>query len=105
MSNESLHTDFYLVDSSLASALEESRMSYRILHEAGDHPDIDYAGFCSHLALARFKKLLNDPTLTAERLAGMMRMAAHRHQTRDPHISWSLFMADYITRATNANMH
>ena len=105
MSHESLHPHFYLIDPSLESELEESRMSYRIMHESGDNPNIDYAGYCGHMALARFKKLLNDPSLTAEQLAGMMRLAAHRHQKSDPALRWSLFMADYITRHMNTNLH
>ncbi len=105
MPTTSRHPQFYIVDSNLESALEESRMSYKMLHESGEHPDIDYAGYCGHLALSNFKKLLNDPNLTPARLSGMMRQAAHHHQQQDPALRWSLFMADYITRHSNMNAH
>ncbi|MES2728798.1 MAG: hypothetical protein V4621_01705 [Pseudomonadota bacterium] len=105
MPNESLHTSPYVVDITLETALEESRMTYRMLHESGENPNIDYAGYCGHMALCRFKNLLNDPTLTPDKLAGMMRRAAQQHHQRAPNLRWSRFMADFISRHSNANLH
>ena len=97
------HSQFYISDDRLETVLEESRMSYRLLHESGEQMNIDYAGYCGQIALERLRNALNRPHLSAEDLAGMMRRAAKRHHQRDPDLRWSLFMADYITRHSNGN--
>lgn len=92
-----------IVHSHIQSVLEESSAVYSMLVDAGGHPNMDYASYCCHLALNRFKKLLNDPTLTADELEGLLRKAARKHAQREPDMEWSQFMAGYITYHANLN--
>ena len=92
-----------IVHNNIQSVLEESSAVYSLLVDAGGHPNMDYASYCCHLSLNRFKKLLNNPDLTVEQLEGLLRKAARRHAQREPGMDWARFMAGYITDYANFN--
>ncbi|OIN86907.1 MAG: hypothetical protein AUJ12_04675 [Alphaproteobacteria bacterium CG1_02_46_17] len=49
------------IHQSIRKALEEGCHAYSSMLEAGETPNMDYAGYCSHVALGRLRKALNNP--------------------------------------------
>lgn len=82
--------------------LEETGYAYMLSCEA--YPsNADYAEYASSQALGSFRTALMDPELSYEQLCHMLRRATRREATRRCKTPWSVFMAGYLTRHSNAN--
>ncbi len=92
------------IHQSIFKALEEGRHAYSTMLEAGETPNLDYAGYCSHVALGRLRKALNNPHISAERLEGMLRRVAHKYACDHPESRWSDVTARYLRRHVNGNL-
>lgn len=62
----------------------------------------DYADFAT-IALADFKRLLGDPSLTDRQLKQLIRKADRSHKTMNQKASWAVFMAEHIAEQANSN--
>lgn len=81
--------------------LRETKEAYRIMCKS--HVNSDYADYASSNSLSSFQKALRDPDLTYDQLCTMLRRASIRENHRQCKTPWSLFMANYIEKNTNAN--
>jgi len=91
---------------SVRSILEEGSMAYTTLLESGETPNVDYAGYCCHVALNRLRQSLNDPSLSADRLEGLLRKALRKYSPEADleRREWSSVMARYLARhVSNSN--
>jgi hypothetical protein len=88
----------------LRSELEDTSAVYSLVVDHGGAPNMDWAGYASHVSLDRFRDLLENPGLSAGELESLMRKVARRHGTDDPASRWSHVMARYISRHANANL-
>ncbi|HNS43942.1 MAG TPA: hypothetical protein PKH37_01800 [Alphaproteobacteria bacterium] len=96
-----------IIHQSVRSILEEGSTAYTTVVETGGAPNVDYAGYCCHVALNRLRQTLNHPDLTAEQLEGLLRRAARKYDSsgEDERREWSSMMARYLTKHVNANSH
>ncbi len=62
----------------------------------------DYADFAT-IALAEFKLLLGDPSLTDRQLKQLIRKAENSHKTMNQQTSWAVFVAEHIAEQANSN--
>ncbi len=92
-----------IIHKDIQTVLEETSAVYSMICHRGERPNTDYAGYTCHLALNRFKKLLNDPNLTSDKLESLMRKAARKQATRNMGQDWSSLMARYIEKQANLN--
>lgn len=90
-----------IIHKNIQSVLEETSAVYSMVCSHGGHPNTDYAGYTCHVALNRFKKLLNDPNLTTDKLESMMREAARKQTRKNMGHDWSSLMARYIEKQAN----
>ncbi|MCB1680312.1 MAG: hypothetical protein H6858_06970 [Rhodospirillales bacterium] len=81
--------------------IEETSAAYHSFSRH-DYTNSDYADFAA-MALSQFKNALRDPALTREQLEKILRKGMKKHRSMDPDSSWSIFMASYVTRASNGN--
>ena len=92
-----------IVQRNVQSVLEEASAVYSMVCDSSGQPNTDYAGYACHVALNRFRSLLEEPDLSASRLEHLLRKAARQHAKSDPDGDWSQFMAGYITQSANSN--
>ena len=59
----------------------------------------DFADFAI-LAISDFKTVLSDPALTSAQLKSLIRKSMTQCKGQDPK-SWSMLMAEYVSRAAN----
>ena len=81
--------------------LEETSNAYKISCES--HVNTDYADYASASSLSSFQQALKDPDLTYDQLCKVLRRASIRENHRQCKTPWSLFMANYIQKHSNAN--
>lgn len=82
--------------------LEETRFAYTIER---DHLNGDYADYASQQALAEFRRAFGDPELSYEQLCKMLRSASNKERRRQCKTPWAMFMANFIERNGNSNIH
>jgi len=92
-----------IVQKNIQSVLEEASAVYSMVCNSSGQPNTDYAGYACHVALNRFRTLLEEPDLSASRLEYLLRKAARQHAQNDPNGDWSTFMAGYISETANSN--
>lgn len=92
-----------IVHQNIRAILEEGGMAYSTIVELNGAPNMDYAGYCCHIALNRLRQSLNQPNMSADRLEGLLRRASRKHTTDDTSKDWTTIMARYMTRHVNAN--
>ncbi len=92
-----------ILHDSIRTVLEEDSMAYVTMLESGGVPNMDYAGYCCHISINRLRNMLNDPTMSAERLEGLLRRAARKYSCDTPEDGWSVLMARYLARHVNGN--
>jgi len=81
--------------------LEDTGQAYTMMCES--HTNADYADFASSQALESFKQALDNPELTYDDLCKILRKASTRASSRQCKTPWSMFMANYIAKHSNAN--
>lgn len=84
----------------LRTLIEETNEAFQSLT---DHQNLnaDFAEFAG-MALPRFKQVLSKPDLTHEDLQTLLRQGMKTHRgSGEPLDRWSVFMADYVTKAVN----
>ncbi len=92
-----------IVHQNIKAILEEGGTAYSTIVETGGAPNVDYAGYCCHIALNRLRQSLSQPDMSADRLEGLLRRASRKHTTDDTSKDWAYVMARYMTRHVNAN--
>ncbi len=92
-----------IIQRNIQSVLEEASAVYSMVCDSSGQPNTDYAGYACHVALNRFRSLLEEPDLTTSRLEYLLRKAARQHAKKDPDGNWSQFMASYISETANGN--
>lgn len=83
--------------------IEDTGDAYTLMCES--HVNSDYADFAGSQALESFKKALNDPDLSYDQLCAILRKASTRASSRQCKTPWSMFMANYISKHGNSNVH
>ena len=68
-----------------------------------DYMNADYADFAG-MALARFRDVLCNQTLSREDLEAMLRHGLARHRARGGDTDWVQSVASYVAKTSNANM-
>ena len=94
-----------IIQKNIQSVLEEASAVYSMVCDSSGQPNTDYAGYTCHVALNRFRNLLEEPDLTTAHLECLLRKAARQHAKNDPDGEWSQFMASYISQSANSNGH
>lgn len=84
--------------------LEETRYAYKIA-EDGHLMDADYAEFASSHALTEFRRAFGDPELSYEQLCKILRSAQNKAGRRQCKTPWAMFMANFLERNGNQNIH
>lgn len=84
--------------------LEDTRYAYRLMSEM-DHPNADYAEYASLQSLAEFRRAFGNPELTYEQLCQILRSASNKERRRQCKTPWAMFMANYLERNGNSNIH
>lgn len=84
--------------------LEETRYAYRISSE-NDHINADYAEYASAQALSEFRRAFGDPELSHEQLCRLLRQASNKERRRLCKTPWAMFMANFLERNGNSNIH
>lgn len=92
-----------IIQNNIQSVLEDSSAVYSMVCETSGNVNTDYAGYACHVALNRFREILNKPELTGNHLENMMRRAARQHAQNAPNSQWSSFMAQHINETANMN--
>ncbi len=92
-----------IIHNSVRSVLDDGQTAYTTIIESGGVPNMDYAGYCVHVALNRLRQSLNYPDLTTEQLEGLLRRAARKYSSEEPQKSWTSVMARYLRRHVNSN--
>ncbi len=93
-----------IIQRNIKTVLEEANAVYSMVCASGQ-PNMDYAGYACHVALNRFRSLLNEPDLTVEKLEYLLRKAARRHAQRDPDGDWAEFTASFLSGKATANQN
>lgn len=93
-----------IIQRNIKTVLEEANAVYSMVCSTGN-PNMDYAGYACHVALNRFRSLLNEPDLTVEKLEYLLRKAARRHAQTDPEKDWAEFTATFLSAKTSANQN
>ncbi len=84
--------------------LEDTRFAYKVSVEM-DTLNTDYAEFASSQALADFRRAFGDPELTYEQLSKILRSATSKERRRQCKTPWAMFMANFLERNGNSNVH
>lgn len=84
--------------------LEETRYAYKVITEK-DQMNADYAEYASSQALTEFRHAFGDPELTYEQLCMMLRSASNKERRRQCKTPWAMFMANFLERNGNQNIH
>ncbi len=84
--------------------LEDTRYAYKITCEM-DHSNADYAEYASLQSLAEFRRAFGNPELTYEQLCQILRSASNKERRRQCKTPWAMFMANYLERNGNSNIH
>ncbi|MFA5593155.1 MAG: hypothetical protein WC989_07560 [Micavibrio sp.] len=84
--------------------LEDTRFAYRVSSEM-DHLNADYAEYASSQALAEFRRAFGDPELSHDQLCKILRSASNKERRRQCKTPWAMFMANFIERNGNSNIH
>lgn len=92
-----------VIHSNIRTVLEETSTAYSTVVDSSGQPNMDYAGYCCHTSLNRFRQSLDNPALPAERLESLLRRAARKYASDCPEKNWTTVMARYISRHANAN--
>ncbi|MBE2191130.1 MAG: hypothetical protein KDJ26_03535 [Alphaproteobacteria bacterium] len=92
-----------IIHQSVRSVLEEGRMAYTTTVEAGGVINMDYASYCCHVSLNRLRQSLDNPNISAERLEGLLRLAARKYSSDQPQHGWTDVMARFLRRHVNSN--
>lgn len=102
----------------LHATLADADTYYDMMIEAGEHPNTDRVGYLSHLTLETFRRLLGQPNLQVDELAGLMRAARdERRLTRIPRpieargadftahdrTAWTAIAARFVDARANQN--
>ena len=82
--------------------LEDTRAGYDI---EKNHLNGDYADYASSQALSEFRRAFGDPELTYEQLSKILRCATNKERRRQCKTPWAMFMANFIERNGNSNIH
>lgn len=82
--------------------LEDTRVAYDI---EKDYLNGDYADYASSQAIAEFRRAFGDPELTYEQLSKILRCATNKERRRQCKTPWAMFMANFIERQGNSNIH
>ncbi|MBI1326287.1 MAG: hypothetical protein GC136_01440 [Alphaproteobacteria bacterium] len=78
--------------------LEETDNAYQILIDAGENPNIDFAGYACQTYFARLKRALGHADITFHQLEGVLRRVMQEHHAvRAEGHGWADFMASVIT--------
>lgn len=92
-----------IIHQSVRSVLEEGNTAYTTILESGGVPNMDYAGYCCHVALNRLRQSLNNPDISSEHLEGLLRRAARKYSLEHSDDGWTNVMARYLARHVNSN--
>jgi hypothetical protein len=92
-----------VIHNNIRTVLEETNTAYSTVVDSSGAPNMDYAGYCCHAFLNRFRQSLDNPDLSAERLESLLRRAARKYASDSPETNWTYVMARYISRHANAN--
>lgn len=92
-----------IVHSNIRTVLEETSTAYSTVVDTSGALNMDYAGYCCHAFLNRFRQSLDNPDLTADRLESLLRRAARKYASDRPESNWTYVMARYISRHANSN--
>lgn len=91
-----------VVHNNIRTVLDEASAVYSLIVDQGGHPNMDYAGYACHVSLNRLRSILNNPSLSADRVESLLRQAARRHSEKQPeNRDWVMVMARYISRHAN----
>lgn len=96
-----------IIHQSVRTILEEGSTAYTTILDSGESPNVDYAGYCCHVALNKLRQTLNHPDMSAEQLEGLLRRAARKYASsaEEDRREWSSVMARYLTKHVNGNAH
>ncbi len=92
-----------VIHSNIRTVLEETSTAYSTVVDSSGQPNMDYAGYCCHTSLNRFRQSLDNPALPADRLESLLRRAARKYASDCPEKNWTHVMARYLSRHANAN--
>lgn len=92
-----------IIHNNTRSVLEETSTAYSTVVDTSGQPNMDYAGYCCHTSLNRFRQSLEMPDLSSERLESLLRKAGRKYTSDSPEKNWTYVMARYISRHANAN--
>jgi hypothetical protein len=82
--------------------LEDTRVAYDI---EKNHLNGDFADYASQQAISEFRRAFGDPELTYEQLSKILRCATNKERRRQCKTPWAMFMANFIERNGNSNIH
>ncbi len=85
----------------LHTVIDEMSHAYKSISDY-DYMNADYAEFAI-MALARFRKILGNPSLTEEELRFTIRKLIARHKQDGARGCWKGFVASHMVSASNSN--
>ena len=84
--------------------LDETGTAFRMLAEAGGHPNMDYADYVSRTSINRFRSALQNPDLSRVALAAMLRQGfKNKRKSGVKSEHWKSFLAGHIQQTANNN--
>jgi hypothetical protein len=66
---------------------------------------MDYADYAARFSLSHFRTILQDPTITRQTLAALLRRSKCMLTEEGKAECWPVFMANYIEQNANSNMN
>jgi hypothetical protein len=102
----------------LHATLADADTYYEMMIAAGEHPNLDRMGYLSHMTLETFRRLLGEPHLNADELAGLMRAARDERRlsriprplehtgfedTTEDRAAWTAIMSRFVDTRANQN--
>lgn len=90
-----------IMQKELHGVIDEMSNAYKSWSDY-DYMNADYAEFAI-MALARFQKILGNPSLTEDELRSMLRKSIAQHRTGGEGGCWKGFVASQMANASNAN--
>jgi len=92
-----------VIHNNIRTVLEETSTAYSTVVDTSGAPNMDFAGYCCHAFLNRFRQSLENPDLSSDQLESLLRRAARKYAADKPEKNWTYVMARYISRHANSN--
>ena len=92
-----------VIHNNVRTVLDKANTAYSTIVDSPGQSNMDYAGYCCHAFLNRFRQSLDHPDLVSERLESLLRRTARKYASDSSEKNWDGVMAGYISRYANAN--